>query len=277
MGDANSILNGQKLLFIGGGAMGSAIIRGLLDTDACTAAQIAVSEPLAAQRAYLEHEFGVTTLAHNEQAIQDRDLVVLSIKPQTFAAVGAEIAPDLRSDALLISIMAGMSLQRMIAVTGHARIVRAMPNTPAQVQAGMTVWTATDAVSTAQRATAHSLFTAIGEHFFTAQEADLDRATALSGSGPGYIFLILEAMIDAGVQIGLSRNQALQLAVQTIWGSVQLVRSRPDRHLAEWRNLVTSPAGTTAAGLHELERGALRATMADAIAAAYQRSRELDA
>ena len=275
--DADSILTGQQLLFIGGGAMGSAIIRGLLDTRVCTAAQIVVSEPVAAQRAYLESEFGIATRDDNAQAVQGRDLVVLSVKPQVFAQVGAEIGSSLAADTLLISIMAGMSLQRMHALTGHARIVRAMPNTPAQVQAGMTVWTATAAVSAAQREAASHLFDAIGRQFFTPHEDDLDKATALSGSGPGYVFLILEALIDAGVHIGLSRDQAAELAIQTLWGSAQLVQSQPDRHPALWRNLVTSPAGTTAAGLQVLDRAAVRAALVDAVAAAYQRSRELDA
>ncbi len=271
-----SILSGQQLLFIGGGAMGSAIIRGLLDTQTCSADQIVVSEPVPAQRNYLESEFGIVTLEDNVQAVQDRDLVILSIKPQVFVSVGAEIGVALSADTLLISIMAGTSLQRIAAVTGHNPIVRAMPNTPAQVQAGMTVWTGTASVSPTQRESASHLFDAIGEQIFTPHEDDLNKATALSGSGPGYIFLILEAMIDAGVQIGLSRNQASQLAVQTMWGSAQLARATPDRHPAVWRNLVTSPAGTTAAGLQELERASLRAAVVDAVAAAYRRSCELD-
>ncbi len=274
---ADSILRGQNLLFIGGGAMGSAIIRGLLDTRACTAGQILVSEPVAAQRSYLQSEFGVATLADTTQAIPARDVVVLSVKPQVFPRIGADIESILAPGTLLISIMAGVSLERMTAFTGHEHIVRAMPNTPAQVQAGMTVWTATATVSARQQETARALFTAIGQQIFTPHEEDLDKATALSGSGPGYVFLFWEALIDAGVHIGLSRDQAAALALQTLWGSAQLMQSMPDRHPAAWRNLVTSPAGTTAAGLQVLERAAVRAALVDAVTAAYHRSRELDA
>lgn len=265
-----------RIGFIGGGAMGSAIVRGLLENGTCTPDQIAVSEPADAQRTWLAAEFGVATTADNRAAVQNRDIVVLCVKPQIFPLAGPELAGILDHRTLLVSIMAGISLAGLAAHTGqHPQIVRAMPNTPAQVLAGMTVWTATAAVSAADRQVAATLFEAIGSQHYTPDEGDLDKATAINGSGPGYLFLLLEAMIDAGVHIGFDRTVAARLAIETFRGSAALMHAHPEQHPAVLRNLVTSPAGTTAAGLQVLERAGLRAAMTDAVAAAYARSREL--
>ena len=167
-----------------------------------------------------------------------------------------------------------MSIGTLRAVLGERPVVRLMPNTPAQIGEGVSVWTATPDCTAEQRAQARAMFGALGEEVYVDDEAYLDMATALSGSGPGYVFLFIEALIDAGVRIGLARAVAEKLALQTVKGSA-LYAQRSGQHLAALRNAVTSPGGTTAAGLHQLERGGLRAAIEDAVAAAYERSRQL--
>ena len=270
------MLTDQKLLFVGGGAMGSAIIGGLLKEGVCTPERILVSEPLATQREHLARAYGVATTDDTASAVEDRDIIVLSVKPQVLSIVGDDIQGRSRPDALIVSIMAGASIRAIQQATGHGCIVRAMPNTPAQVLAGITMWTGTATVTASQKSAVRTLFGAVGEEKYTAAEDDIDKATALNGSGPGYLFLILEALIDAGVHIGLSRADASLLALETFHGTAALARAMADSHPAELRNMVTSPAGTTAAGLLVMERAGLRGTLIESVAAAYRRSQELD-
>lgn len=265
----------HSILFVGGGAMGGSLMRGLLDKGTCAPSQMEVIEPVVGLRAALARDYGVGVHADPSTVAPDKSAIVLCVKPQAFPQAGPPLGALLTESALLISIMAGVDLSQLARVTRHKRIVRAMPNTPAQVLAGMTVWKATAQVDAAQRRMVGALFAAVGAQMETDDETDLDRATALNGSGPGYLYLIVEALIDAGVHIGFSRDQAAQLVRETFWGSAQLMKTHPATHPAELRNRVTSPAGTTAAGLHTLEKAGLRAALVDAVTAAYERSRAL--
>ncbi|MBX2998919.1 MAG: pyrroline-5-carboxylate reductase [Caldilineaceae bacterium] len=263
-----------KIAFIGGGAMAEAILKRLIAEAVVQRQQVHVSEPVTARRDYLAGTYGVTVVDRNPLAVEDARTVILAVKPQVLDKVTPELHGRLLPDALVISIMAGVRISTLRAGLNHECIVRSMPNTPAQVGAGMTVWTATAATTAADKENAQTILAAMGDAFFVAEEHYIDMATGLSGSGPAFVFLIVEAMIDAGVHIGFSRAQAERMAIQTIEGSLALMRESGS-HPAVLRNLVTSPAGTTAAGTLVLERNGLRATLIEAVSAAYLRSKEL--
>ena len=254
--------------------MGEAMIKGMLGKGVAQPGQVVVSEPIAARRESLTHAYGIDTTNDNRAAVQDANVVVLAVKPQVLPTVGAGLHGHLDPEALVLSIMAGVTLDAIQRALAHERVVRAMPNTPAQVNMGVTVWMATPAVTEGQRGQAAQILSALGDQIAVDKEDFLDMQTGLGGSGPGFVFLIIEAMIDAGVQMGFTRADAQTVVLQTIAGSVELMR-QSGLHPAELRNRVTSPGGTTAAGLHALEQGGLRAILADAIFAAYRRSQEL--
>lgn len=264
----------RKIAFIGSGAMGEAMIKGIVAQGLVQPVQIVASDPVVARREQMRTQFGVSTTDTNASAVQDADVVVLSVKPQVLGKVLVELKGKLPANALVLSIVAGAPIHTLRDGLDHARIVRTMPNTPAQVGKGVTVWTATAAVTPGQRQQTQAILSALGEQVMVDDEGYLDMATGLSGSGPGYVFLIIEAMIDAGVQIGFSRADAQKMVLQTIEGSVALVRST-GLHPAELKNRVTSPAGTTAAGLFELEQSGIRAAILRAVEAAYHRSQAL--
>lgn len=267
-------LHESTIAFIGSGAMGEAMIKGLLTRELIGADHIIGSDPVAARRDYITQSYGVPTTDDNVHAVRTADIVVMSIKPQALSTVAATLQGALKPNALILSIMAGISLKTLQNALHHERIVRAMPNTPAQVNMGVTAWIATPAVDATQRAQTALLLGALGEQIPVDKEEYIDMQTGLGGSGPGFVFLIIEAMIDAGVQMGFSRPDAQKIVLQTIAGSVALVKET-GKHPAELRNLVTSAGGTTAAGIYELEKGGLRTTLTDAILAAYRRSQEL--
>ena len=264
-------LTHQTIAFIGSGNMAEAMLAGLLSKRLVTAAQIIAADVSASQRAHIHHTYGVATTADNSAAMAGADVVILAIKPQALGVVAEPLHGRLAPHALLLSILAGTSLSQLSEAFGHPAVVRAMPNTPAQIGLGMSVWTATSAVVPAQHSHAQTILSSFGQELFVADEKYLDMATAINGSGPGYVFLMLEAMVDAGVQLGFGREIATQLVLQTVMGSVQYAIAS-DKHLAELRNRVTSPGGTTAAGLHALEQAGVRAALANAIRAAYERS-----
>jgi pyrroline-5-carboxylate reductase len=266
----------RKIAFVGSGAMGEAMIRGIVAQGLVQPAQVMASDPVVARREQMRAQFGVSTTDTNVNAVQEADVVVLSVKPQVLGKVLAELQGKVPATALVLSIVAGAPVQVLCEGLAHARVVRTMPNTPAQVGKGVTVWTATPDVSADQRQQTQAILSALGEQVMVDDENYLDMATGLSGSGPGYVFLIIEAMIDAGVQIGFSRADAQKMVLQTIEGSVALVRTT-GLHPAELKNRVTSPAGTTAAGLFELEQSGLRAAILRAVEAAYHRSQALGA
>ncbi len=270
------MLTNAKIAFIGSGAMGEAMIKGLLARGLVQAEQIVASDPVPARRSAMTTAFGIQTTDDNLTAVCEASIVLLCVKPQALNAVAAGLRQQFAPDALLISILAGTTLGTLQQALGHERIVRAMPNTPAQVNLGATVWMATPAVSPAQRQQTELILGALGEQISAEKEDFLDMQTGLGGSGPGFVFLIIEAMTDAGVQMGFTRADAQKIVLQTIAGSVALVRET-GLHPAELKNRVTSAGGTTAAGLYVLEKAGVRAILADAIIAAYHRSQELGA
>lgn len=260
----------MKVAIIGGGVMGEAILSATLDAGLVRAADVTVCEVVEARRAILASVYGVAVTADASACLADADLAILSIKPQDLHSVRGTLAPD----SLLISIMAGVRIATLQKELGHDRVVRVMPNTPVSVKAGMSVWTATSAVTAAQRAFARGLLSAIGREIYVDDEKKIDMATAVSGSGPGYVFLFIEAMIDGAVSIGLTGLQATEMVLQTVYGSA-LYAQESGKPAAELRGMVTSPAGTTAAGLFELEKGSVRAAIIESIRAAHQRAIEL--
>ena len=269
-------LTGKSLAFIGSGAMAGAMIGGLLSSHAVDEKSITASDPHKERTSDLHTRFGVATTNDNIAAARSADIVVLSVKPQMLRFVFRDLCGKLRKDALVLSIIAGARIDSINQGLKHASIVRSMPNTPAQVSEGMTVWTASAAVSAGQRSEAQAILRAFGRELYVADEAFLDMATAISGSGPSYVFLFMEALIDAAVHLGFSREDARTLVTQTVRGSAIYAENSPS-HPAEMRNLVTSPGGTSAHALYQLEKGGFRTLLSKAVWAAYQRSVSLSA
>ncbi|MCP4361608.1 MAG: pyrroline-5-carboxylate reductase [Chloroflexi bacterium] len=264
----------QTIAFIGSGIMGEAMIRGLLSQNSVTAAQIIASDPWLPRLDELKEKYSIHVTKDNREAAEAGQIIVLSIKPQSVPLVLPEIRGHLRSRDLLLSIIAGMPIRKLADGSAHAAVVRAMPNTPAQIGQGISVWTATPEVSSEQKKQAQTILASFGKEISVDEEDYLDMATALSGSGPGYVFLFMEALIDAGVHMGFSRRVAEELVFQTILGSVEFA-AQSGKHVAELRNQVTSPGGTTASALYHMEKGGLRTVISRGIWAAYQRSIEL--
>ncbi len=264
----------MRIGFIGGGTMATAIMARVLDRGLASPSEVVVGEPVEARRAHLAHEYGVAVTGNNPQAAADADLVVLAVKPQDLPAVMAELRECLQPGQTILSIVAGAKLGTLRRGLDHAALVRVMPNTPAQVGAGMSVWTATPEVPSDRVEATRGLLGAIGEETYVADERYLDMATALSASGPAFVLLFLEAMIDAGVHVGLPRPMAEKLAGQTVLGTAQLA-VETGTHPAALRNMVTSPGGTTAEGLLALEDAGLRAAVLHAVLAAHEKSKLL--
>lgn len=264
----------KTIAFIGSGIMGEAMIRGLLAQNSVTAEQIIASDPWPPRLEEIKEKYGIRVTKDNREAAEAGQIIVLSIKPQSVPLVLPEIRGHLRSRDLLLSIIAGMPIGKLADSSAHAAVVRSMPNTPAQIGQGITVWTATREVTEEQKGQAREILGSLGKEIFVEEEDYLDMATALSGSGPGYVFLFMEALIDAGVHMGFSRRVAEQLVFQTILGSVEYA-AQSGKHVAELRNQVTSPGGTTAAALYHMEKGGLRTVISRGIWAAYQRSMAL--
>lgn len=268
------MLRDTRISFIGGGNMAEAIIRGLLTKELLEPAHLLASDALPDRLAFLNNTYQVKTTTDNHQAAQSADIVVLSVKPQVLPHVLQQIDGAVPPEAFVLSIVAGVSITQISDGLHHPSIVRVMPNTPAMVGKGMSVWTATPQVSEAQKGQVQTILQALGEEVQVQDEHHVDMATALNGSGPAYVFLFIEALIDAGVHLGFSRPVAEKIVLQTVEGSAALARQM-GLHPAELRNRVTSPAGTTAEALYELEQGALRATLARAVWAAYNKTRDL--
>ena len=267
-------LTGKSLAFVGGGTMAEAMVRGLLDKHLVPPSRVLITGPRRERRAELTKLYGVRALASNVEAAKEAQVVVLSVKPQVLGTVMRELRGNLAEEQLVLSIVAGATLRSLREGLEHAAIVRAMPNTPAQVGMGVTAWCATSAVDAEQRDRAKAILGALGEEIMVDDETLVDMATALSGTGPTYVFLLMEALVDAGVHLGFSRRVAEELVLRTVEGSASFAR-RSGRHLAELRNMVTSPGGTSAAAIYQLEKGALRTVLSKAVYAAYQRTREL--
>ncbi|RIK47097.1 MAG: pyrroline-5-carboxylate reductase [Chloroflexi bacterium] len=271
---ARNALAGRRVAFIGCGVMAEAIISTLLRNELVTPEQIVGAEPYAERRAELEGRYGIRVLASNREAVSGADVVALTIKPQSLASVGADLRGSLRAGQVVLSILAGATIDRLRSALGHDALVRAMPNTPAQIGYGMTVWMQTAAVDAEASAMVAAVLSAMGKAVRVDSEDAVDMATALSGTGPAYIFLVMEALIDAGVHMGFPRRMAEELVLQTMLGSV-LFAEESGKHPAELRNMVTSPGGTSAAAIYQMEKGSLRTVISRAVWAAYQRTVEL--
>lgn len=263
----------KKIAFIGPGVMAEAMIAGLLRKKLSNSESIVASGPRAERGEELHSKYGIQTTRDNASAISMADVVVLSVKPQRLSEVMKGLK-GIRSDALVLSIVAGASIQKIGTGLKHKAVVRSMPNTPGQIGEGITVWTASKEVTGEQQELARAILGALGDEVFVEDESYLDMATALSGSGPAYVFLFTEALIDAGVHMGFPRRIAEQLVLQTIKGSASFYQQAA-RHPATLRNQVTSPGGTSAEALYYLEKAGFRTAISRAVWAAYQRSLEL--
>ena len=264
----------MKIAFIGSGAMAGAMIVGLLRENLAKPENLFASDPREERGEELREKYGVLPYTNNLAAVKDADVVVLSVKPQRLSPVLEELSGSIPAEALVLSIIAGATIEKISTGLGHAKIVRTMPNTPARIGEGITVWVASDAVSESQKEQAQKILSALGEDVFVEDEYYLDMATALSGSGPAYVYMFMEAMIDAGVHMGFPRRISEKLVVQTMRGSVNFYEKN-DVHVAALRNQVTSSGGTSAEALYYLEKAGMRTAISRAIWAAYQRSLEL--
>jgi pyrroline-5-carboxylate reductase len=269
-----SPLRASRLSVIGAGVMAEAMIAGVIERKLIEASAIVASHPRADRRGFLKEKYGIEVTAGNAEAAQRGDIVVLGIKPQVMPRVLAELRPSLAPEKLVISIIAGARTDALRKGLDHAALVRVMPNTPAQIGMGMNIWYATDESTEAHRAQARALLGALGRELQVEDERFVAMATAVSGTGPTYVFLVMEALIDSAVHLGFPRHMAHDLVLETIKGSVEFAE-RSGKHPAQLRDMVTSPGGTSAAALHELERGRLRTVLADAVWAAYQRTMSL--
>jgi pyrroline-5-carboxylate reductase len=269
-----STLRDRTIATVGSGVMAEAIIAGLLRGALVEPARVVASHPRAERRELLAAEYGIATVVANADAVRDADVVLLGIKPQMLRRVGAELRPALRRGQLVLSIIAGATTTALTGILGHDQVVRAMPNTPARLGRGMTVWYATPETTDEQRGQAAALLAALGHELEVDDERFVAMATAVSGTGPTYVFLVMEALIDAAVHLGFPRHVAHDLVVETLEGSTHFAKQSGD-HPAVLRNMVTSPGGTSAAALHELESGRLRTVLSEAVWAAYRRTVEL--
>ena len=264
----------DSVAFIGGGVMAEAMIGGLLERKLVTPNHVTAGEPHEKRRAELESRYQIRTTADNREAVSAAEIIVFSIKPQMLTRVLPELKSMLRDDQLVISIIAGGRIATLSEVLHHKAIVRSMPNTPAQIGEGLTVWTCTPTVSEQRRKQAAMVFQALGKEIFVDDEKYLDMATAVSGTGPTYTFLVLEALIDAAVHLGFSRDVAHDIVIETMLGSL-LFAQKSGKHPAVLRNMVTSPGGTSAEAIYQMEKGAIRTVLSKAVWAAYQKSRLL--
>jgi pyrroline-5-carboxylate reductase len=263
----------MKISFIGGGTMGEAIIKSLLAKGVAKPDDILASDVSETRQDILKNKYRIKVIADNKGVVKGADVVVLAIKPQELDKIMVELK-GLEPSQLVLSIAAGMSLETLREGLGHSTLVRAMPNMPAQVGEGMTVWTVTADVNQKQKDMAQAILAALGKEIYVASEKYIDMATAVSGSGPAYVFLTIEALVDAGVHIGLPRDMAEKLVVQTVLGSARAVEVM-GKHPAELKNMVTSPGGTTTEGLLQLETGGLRSLLLQAVIAAYNKAKSL--
>jgi pyrroline-5-carboxylate reductase len=253
--------------------MAEALIRGLVHAGVADKGQIVGSDPRVERRAEMSDRYGVRVEADNVVVASASDILVLSVKPQVMAKVLDQVGPHIRPHALVVSIAAGVPLDAIESKLPQARVIRTMPNTPALVGAGATAIAAGGHATDADLDATKKIFDSVGTTVIL-EEYQLDAVTGLSGSGPAYIFLIIEALSDAGVKMGLSRHTAQALAAQTVLGSARLL-IETNEHPGRLKDMVTSPGGTAIAGLHTLEAGGLRTTLMNAVEAATIRSREL--
>jgi pyrroline-5-carboxylate reductase len=274
--EEDTLFEKRKIAFIGSGVMGEAMIAGLIRQGKAPLQSLIAAEPRPERIEELSARYGIAMTSENGEAADGADVVVLSIKPQSLGKVFNSLKRHIQPQALVLSIVAGAPISKIAGGLEHTAIVRSMPNTPAQIGEGITVWTAAPAVTEEQIQMARNILQALGEEVFVEEESYLDMATALSGTGPAYVFMFMEAMVDAGVHLGFHRSISERLVAQTVLGSVDFyLKKKNVAHLASLRNQVTSPAGTTAAAVYYLEKAGFRTAISRAIWAAYERSQEL--
>ena len=272
-------LKDLHLAFIGCGVMGESMVAGLLRKDVADPHNIAASHPRESRRDELVERHAIAVFDDNRacaRTVADREnsAVVLCVKPQRLKRVLDDLNGAFHPDQLVISIVAGASIEHLAEELGTAKIVRAMPNTPSQIGAGITAWTCTDAVGDIERGNVREILAALGKELFVETENMIDMATSLSATGPTYIFMVMEALTDAGVHLGFSRDMAKELVQETMLGSVKFAMES-HKHPAELRNMVTSPGGTSAEAIYQMEKGSLRTVLSKAVYSAYRRAVEL--
>jgi len=267
------------LAFVGCGVMAESMIAGLLRREALDAKNVTASHPRESRRAELAERYGINTFEHNAEAataVSDKEnsTVLFCVKPQRIARVLLDFDGVLHLDQLVISIVGGARIETLAEALGTAKIVRAMPNTPSQIGAGITAWTCSEAVRETEREIVRHILAPLGKELFVETENMIDMATSLSATGPTYIFMVMEALTDAGVHLGFSRDMAKELVQETMLGSVKFA-IESHKHPAELRNMVTSPGGTSAEAIYQMEKGTLRTVLSKAVYAAYKRAVEL--
>lgn len=272
-------LKDLHLAFIGCGVMGESMVAGLLRKDLVDPKNIAASHPRASRRKELAEKHGIAVFESNAEAAktvigQENSAVLICVKPQRLASVLSDLTGVLHLDQLVLSIVAGARIEHLADELGTAKIVRAMPNTPSQIGAGITAWTCTEAVAETERSHVREILAALGKELFVETENMIDMATSLSATGPTYIFMVMEALTDAGVHLGFSRDMAKELVQETMLGSVKFAMES-HKHPAELRNMVTSPGGTSAEAIYQMEKGSLRTVLSKAVYAAYKRAVDL--
>lgn len=275
-------LSNTRLAFIGCGVMAESIIAGLLRKHLVAPEQIVGSHPRASRREELYEKYGLQMFESNREAAlavhpngtARTSMIVLSVKPQRLSGVLQELKGAIHQDQLIVSIVAGARIDTIAGELLHPAVVRTMPNTPAQIGEGITAWTPSTDVTEAQERQVCAMLEALGKAIRVENERQIDMATALSATGPTYIFLVMEALIDAGVHMGFSRHLAQELVQQMILGSVLFARES-HKHPAELRNMVTSPGGTSAEAIYQMEKGSLRTVLSKAVWAAFQRAEAL--
>ena len=273
----NEMQISSTLCFVGCGVMAESMIAGLLRLEIVGPSQIVASHPRADRRRELTDRYGIECYESNADAVRaipGTGIVVLGVKPQRIDRVLGDLKDAVLASHLVISIIAGARIEKISRALPSELVVRAMPNTPSQIGAGMTAWTCSDAVDDFHRMQVRTMLSALGKELFVETENMIDMATSLSATGPTYIFMVMEAMTDAGVHLGFSREIAKQLVQQTMLGSV-LFAIESHKHPAELRNMVTSPGGTSAEAVYQMEKGSLRTVLSKAIHAAYKRAVEL--
>lgn len=261
----------MNISFIGTGIMASSIIKCITEKGLYRKEEITGSGPRLKSLEEVKKRFGINITQKNTDAAKFGDIIILSIKPQVFPAIAKEIKDSINDNQMIVSIMAGVDIETLQRELLHKKIVRAMPNTPAQISEGMTVWTSTKEIKENEKDEVKKIFSSMGKELYFEEEQYVDMATALTGTGPAYVFLFFEAMIAAGVHLGFSRRDARELVYQTTLGSV-LFAINSEKHTSELRDMVTSPGGTSADALYEMEKGSFRTIIEKAVYSAFKRT-----
>lgn len=267
------MLQAKKIGFIGSGAMAEALIRGMLTAGLLTPVQITVSDISQDRLDYMKGKFGIQTTLHMEKVVEEANILFLTVKPQVIPTVLAGISSVVTPSTLVISIAAGITIQTLQEQMPNVPIIRVMPNTPVAVGEGMSVIALGEYAGEENGQLALTIFSAVGKAI-QMPESSMDAVTGLSGSGPGYAFVLIDALADAGVMAGLSRRNSITMAAQTLLGAAKMVLETGE-HPGKLRDMVTSPGGTTIAGIHVMEQRGVRAALIDAVQVATKRSQEM--